>query len=103
MNSGVKIEVRRLSSMKEARECARLMATSEPWVTLGRTYDDSLKVVGDPSREVHVAARGDALVGFIILNMQGAFVGYIQTGCIAPEWRGKGIGSGLIKFAEERI
>src|SRR5919201_6257197 len=103
MNSGVKIEVRRLSGMKEARECARLMATSEPWITLGRTYDDSLKIVGDLSREVYVAARDDTLAGFIILNMQGAFVGYIQTVCLAPDWRGKGIGSVLIKFAEERI
>jgi ribosomal-protein-alanine N-acetyltransferase len=103
MNDREEIGVRRLNGIEEVQECARLMANSEPWITLGRTYDDSLKIVGDPSREVHVAARGDTLVGFIILNMQGAFVGYIQTVCIAPEWRGQGIGSLLIKFAEERI
>lgn len=79
------------------------MAASEPWITLGRTYDDSLKIVGDPSKEVYLAAHGDALVGFVILNMRGAFVGYIQTLCVAPECRGKGIGSLLIKFAEQRI
>lgn len=43
------------------------------------------------------------LLGFIILNMKGAFVGYIQTVCIAPEWRSTGIGSLLLKFAEDRI
>ena len=97
------VEIRRLGDIEEVRECARLMANSEPWITLGRSYDESLNIIHDPSREVHVASRGGALAGFIVLNMQGAFVGYIQTVCVAPEWRGKGIGSVLIKFAEERI
>ena len=35
--------------------------------------------------------------------MTGAFVGYIQTVCVAPEWRGRGLGAILISFAEERI
>jgi len=79
------------------------MTDSEPWVTLRRTYDESLKILNDPSKEIDVAVNGGALVGFIILNMNGAFVGYIQTVCIAPEWRNKGIGSRLLRFAEDRI
>jgi len=79
------------------------MTDSEPWVTLRRTYDESLKILSDSSKEIYVAVKGGALVGFIILNMQGAFVGYVQTVCIAPEWRSKGIGSRLLKFAEDRI
>jgi ribosomal protein S18 acetylase RimI-like enzyme len=35
--------------------------------------------------------------------MAGAFVGYIQTVIVAPEAQGKGIGSQLVEFAEERI
>ena len=89
--------------MEEAQECARLMASSEPWVTIGRTYDDSLEILSDASREVHVAVHRDVLIGFIILNMNGAFVGYIQTVCVAPEWRGKSVGSMLLEFAEHRI
>jgi ribosomal-protein-alanine N-acetyltransferase len=82
------------------------MADSEPWRTLGRDYETSLRIVTDPVKEVYVAyvgAETDAIAGFLILNMTGAFVGYIQTVCVAPEWRGRGLGALLISFAEERI
>jgi len=46
---------------------------------------------------------GDRLAGLLILNLRGAFVGYIQTVCAAPEYRGKGVGTALVAFAEERI
>jgi ribosomal protein S18 acetylase RimI-like enzyme len=42
-------------------------------------------------------------LGFIILQIQGTFKGYIQTIAVARNARGKGIGSQLIAFAEERI
>jgi ribosomal-protein-alanine N-acetyltransferase len=80
-----------------------MMANSEPWITLRRDYDASLKILTDPSREVYLAMVGDEIVGFTILNMNGAFVGYLQSVCVAPQWRGKGIGSQLMDFAEKRI
>src|SRR5207249_401801 len=36
----------------EAAQCARMMATSEPWMTLGRGYDESLAILRDATREV---------------------------------------------------
>ena len=101
--SGAGIELRNLRDAEDVRECARMMAASEPWITLGRTYDDSLTTISDPSKEVYVAVRDEKVVGFTILNMSGAFVGYIQSVCVAPEWRSKGIGTLLLRFAEERI
>lgn len=103
MSNKVSVTIRPLQNTEEVRECARLMATSEPWVTLGRTYDESLEILSEKSKEVHVARSEDTLVGFIILNMNGAFVGYIQTVCVAADWRDKRIGSTLLKFAEQRI
>jgi len=95
--------VRRLQGEQEAEACARLMASSEPWITLGRGYEASLKLMKDPTREVYVAFVGEELVGFIIILMQEAFTGYIQSLGVAPAWRNKGIGSQLLKFAEKRI
>ena len=87
----------------EAQACARLMSTSEPWTTLGRDFETSLAIVRDPDREVYLARDPDGIAGFLILCMTGAFVGYIQTVCIDPRCRGRGLGSKLVEFAEERI
>ncbi len=79
------------------------MCTSEPWLTLGRTREKALALVTNPDRESYVALQGARVAGFIVLCMQGAFVGYIQSVCVAAGSRGQGIGSRLIAFAEERI
>jgi len=99
----VEIEIRRLEHGADAEVCARMMANSEPWITLRRDYDASLKILTDSSREVYLAMVGDEIAGFTILNMHGAFVGYIQSVCVAPPWRGKGIGSELMDYVEKRI
>jgi ribosomal protein S18 acetylase RimI-like enzyme len=97
------IEIKKLQHASEAEMCARMMSNSEPWITLQRNFDTSLKIITDPLREVYLATVNNEIVGFVILLMQGAFVGYIQSIYVAPEWRSKGIGSKLMAFAEKRI
>jgi ribosomal protein S18 acetylase RimI-like enzyme len=99
----VNLQIERLENEDDAQQCAQLMAGSEPWITLRRTYENSLRMLNDPSREVYVAKVNDEFVGFIVLIMSGALVGYIQTLGINPEWRNKGMGSRILKFAEEMI
>jgi [ribosomal protein S18]-alanine N-acetyltransferase len=95
--------ISRTKRTADLRHCARLMAATEPWLTLGLDYGACLRSVSAPLREVY-AARGDGgALGFIVLQMTGTFKGYIQTVCVAPEGRGLGIGTRLIKFAERRI
>jgi ribosomal protein S18 acetylase RimI-like enzyme len=113
---GTEVVVRRLAGEREAAACAEIMATSEPWVTLGRTYERSLAVLGDPDAEVYVAlaaARAPggavsasepaAVAGFLVLSLRGAFTGYIRTVALGADWRGRGLGTALIAFAERRI
>lgn len=97
------VEIRRLENTGEAEACARMMEGSEPWITLGRDYEASLKMVSDPSREVYLALRDEEIVGFVVIVMTGAFIGYVQSIYTAPEWRSRGIGSGLMSFVEDRI
>jgi len=97
------LAIRRLENREEAEACARMMAATEPWITLRRGYDPCLRVVLDETRERYVAHEGDRLAGLLILNLKGAFVGYVQTVCAAPEYRGQGVGTALVAFAEERI
>jgi ribosomal protein S18 acetylase RimI-like enzyme len=79
------------------------MVSSEPWITLCRTYNEAMKILRDPSREVYVAVIKDEIAGFVIFLMRGALTGYIQTVCVKPEWRNREIGSRLLKFAEDKI
>ena len=95
--------IRALAGRTEAEVCAHMMSDSEPWITLGRGYDASLSLLESPDRECHVALADGAVVGFLILNMHGAFVGYVQTVCVAAEARGRGIGTELVRCAEQRI
>lgn len=95
--------IRPLGPREEAEACARMMADTEPWITLRRDYDACLRVVLDETRERYVAREGDRLAGLLILNLKGAFVGYIQTVCAAAQYRGKGVGTELVAFAEDRI
>ena len=97
------LEIARVATDEEAQACARLMAGSEPWIALGTSYDESLGRILDPSREVYVARVEGEFVGFVVLVPGSTFVGYIQSIAIAPEWRGKGIGTSLMAYAEERI
>ena len=100
--------IRALTSDDEARACAEIMSVSEPWRTLGRTYEESYRIVRDPAREVYVALDGapsadQRVAGFTILVMQGAFVGYLQSVAVRDDCRGRGLGTALITFAERRI
>jgi ribosomal protein S18 acetylase RimI-like enzyme len=79
------------------------MAASEPWVTLRRSYEASLRLLRDPSREVYVIEVAGGLAGFLILCLVGPFSGYIQTVLVAPKYRGRGFGTQLVAFAERRI
>jgi ribosomal protein S18 acetylase RimI-like enzyme len=96
------LSIRPLQS-NDIQQCAAIMATTEPWITLGRTFDDCLAIVADENREVYVACDADRVAGFIIINMRGAFTGYIQTVCVDSAWRSHGLGSQLMQYAEDRI
>lgn len=99
----VKVSFIPLQTQAEAEACAHMMASSEPWITLQRGYADLLKAVQNPTREIYLAKVEGEIAGLVMINMQGAFTGYIQTICVAPQWRSQGIGRQLMAFAEERI
>jgi ribosomal protein S18 acetylase RimI-like enzyme len=98
-----KEKIRKLQNITEAKICAQMMANSEPWITLRRDYEASFKILTDPAKEVYLVTVDGDIAGFTILNMHGAFVGYIQSMCVVPEWRNRGLGSRLMAFIEKRI
>jgi len=97
------VDIIPLKTQKEAVSCAEMMASSEPWITIGRDYDSSLTSITSPSKEVYLAVDGAEIKGFVILVFEGVIVGYIQSICISPKFRRRGIGNQLISFAETRM
>jgi ribosomal protein S18 acetylase RimI-like enzyme len=95
--------IRPLAGADEALWCARLMAGSEPWITLGRGLDEAAEILADDEIEKYVALVDNELAGFILIVMKGALVGYIKTIAVAPDFRNRGLGSTLMRFAEDRI
>ncbi|MBI4913703.1 MAG: GNAT family N-acetyltransferase [Acidobacteria bacterium] len=88
---------------EEVDACAALLASSDPWLTLGRGLRHLLPVLKDPHRERFAAWEGKGLAGVLVLNLHGAFVGYVQILAAAPSFRGRGVGRELLRFAEARI
>lgn len=97
------VVIRPIQGQPEIDACARMMAESEPWITLQRDYAASLRNLCSPEKEIYVAAKNDEIVGFIVLNLHGGFVGYIQSICVAPRWRNHSIGRKLVDVAEDRV
>ncbi len=81
--------------------CARLMTSSDPWLTLGRTLPDCLAVLHRPGAELYLARQENSPAGFVLLAPYG-FAGspYLAAIAVAPAARGQNIGSELLAFAE---
>jgi [ribosomal protein S18]-alanine N-acetyltransferase len=95
--------IRRLAGRAEAVACARMMAESEPWLTLGRSHAACLALMEESGKEQYVALEEGAMAGLLVLDLRGPFRGYIQSVCVAGGLRGRGIGTALVRFAEARI
>ena len=95
--------VERLTDAADISQSARMMAASEPWVTLGITVDGAQQVLTDPSREQYAMRDEGGVAGLIVLDMRGLLCGYIQILCVRPDRRAGGLGSALIRWAESRI
>ena len=98
-----KTVIQAFASTADAEWAATLMAESQPWVTLDIGYERSLGLLGDASRECYLAKVDGERAGFLMISMQGAFVGFIQLLGVAAKFRGQGVGKALIEYAEQRI
>jgi [ribosomal protein S18]-alanine N-acetyltransferase len=97
------LAIRPVGSAAEREVCAKLMTESEPWRTLRRDFETALALVSDPTRETYWIEQAGSWAGFLLLYLQGPFRGYIQTICLVPEVRGQGLGTAVLRWAEERI
>ncbi|HVV56008.1 MAG TPA: GNAT family N-acetyltransferase [Mucilaginibacter sp.] len=79
------------------------MSRTDPWITLGMDAEQCSKAFEGNYREVFVLRKGVEIAGFFIIQPLGSFKGYIQTIAIAETYRGKGYGTQILRFCEDRI
>jgi [ribosomal protein S18]-alanine N-acetyltransferase len=99
----LELDIRPAQGGAEIEACARMTAESEPWLTLGYDTAAARAALSSPGKELHAALSGDRVVGYVLLNLQGPFAGYLQSICVAPGLRNRGIGRRLVQYAEERV
>jgi ribosomal protein S18 acetylase RimI-like enzyme len=81
---------------------AQLMARSEPWTTLRRSLETCRAVVNDPEFQVFVGRIDRERCGFLILDPRGlAGAPYLKSLAAADAFRGRGVGTAFIRFAED--
>lgn len=80
--------------------CIALMQASDPWRRLGVGPEACRRTITHPGRQAHGAWIDGAFAGFIVLNFEGPFTGYVQLVGVAPERRGQGVGRALMALAE---
>ena len=97
------MEIKIVTDEKELDKCAKLMSLSEPFTILKFDYEKCMMAVRGDFKEVYVAMVEDEFAGFVVLQLYGLLRGYIQTICIEPAHRGKGIGTALLKFSEKKM
>lgn len=84
--------------------CARLMAASDPWITLGRGDDACRAVCLDPAYLTLVARRDGAARGFVRIHPKGvAGSPYVASIAVEAAERGQGVGRALLEEAERRF
>jgi ribosomal protein S18 acetylase RimI-like enzyme len=91
-----------LANEKEKDLAAHLLAASEPWITLRITEDQCMKNCHDPEYLLYMAYKNYNPAGIIILDPHGvAGSPYVKSIATFPEFRGQGVGTKLLSFAED--
>jgi len=99
--ASVRIEPAQISDLEW---CARLMAGTEPWITLRQDLDTCRAKLSRPGNELFVAWDDERRLGFILLVPYGlAGSPYIVSIAVDEAARGRGVGSRLIAFAENHF
>ncbi|HVN57029.1 MAG TPA: GNAT family N-acetyltransferase [Bacteroidales bacterium] len=80
---------------------ARLIASSEPWISLGITLENSMKFCHDKEYMVFIARLAGEPCGAMVIHPRGmASSPYLKSIVVESRFRSKGVGSALLEHAE---
>jgi ribosomal protein S18 acetylase RimI-like enzyme len=92
------------ATAEERLWAARLMASSEPWITLGRGEDACRAACADPDYVTLVARADGVPLGFARFHPRGvAGSPYLASIAVDPAARSRGVGAALLAAGEARF
>ena len=95
------IEIK-LATVDERNWAAQLIVNSEPWSKNNYPLEKARQVCHDPAYQLYIASTEGQPVGAIIYDPRGlAGSPYIKWLVVDPAKRNTGIGTTLVKFAED--
>lgn len=87
---------------KEKDLAAILFSSSEPWTTLGITFEKCSRNCNNPELSLYIAHVEGRMAGALLIDPCGvAGSPYIKSIAVNREYRGEGIGTRLLSFAED--
>ncbi|HYG16295.1 MAG TPA: GNAT family N-acetyltransferase [Bacteroidia bacterium] len=97
------LTLQRVTTPEQLESFATMMLSTEPWITIRRTQEETVKLLANPISINYAVVVDGETVGYTRITLQGAFVGYINTLVIGQQWQGRGYGSQVIKELENII
>jgi len=97
------IEIR-LAGDAEKDWAAEQMAGSDPWKFLGIGIEPCRRACHHPEYRLFIAHDGETPCGLLLMHPRGvAGSPYISSIAVAEAYRGRGVGSRMLQFAEEQF
>jgi [ribosomal protein S18]-alanine N-acetyltransferase len=91
----------RTAAGDDAGWAAGVMASSDPWLTLGRGYDACLAACTSAMDVLEIAETGGERCGLVLVRPAGvAGAPYIVSIAVAPAFRSRGVGAALLDHVE---
>jgi [ribosomal protein S18]-alanine N-acetyltransferase len=88
----------------ERQWSARVLSESEPWITLGITYERCLNVCHDPEFQMYIAHTDHNPCGVIIMDPRGlAGSPYVKLIAVDPGYRNRKIGAAMLGYVENEF
>jgi [ribosomal protein S18]-alanine N-acetyltransferase len=85
----------------DAAWAAALMSTSDPWITLGRGFEASLRACNSTLDLLEIAELGGERCGFVLVRPSGvAGAPYIVSIAVSAPFRSRGVGAALLAHVE---
>ncbi len=93
----------KMDNNEEVEKCSEIMSSSDPWKKLNIGFKECVGFFNSYKNKTYVAYFGGKIAGFVTIEMEGTFSGYIKRIAVSEELRGNNIGEKIMKYAEEII